>query len=122
MMKEYDPDCEVGKCAPLGKAEEGADSWRAAFGNLYNARHQKDGSSSKLPAPLVRLHQLYYNRDSSAGQGTVSGSGGSVGSRQVDLQERSISRCRIDRRESPAGACSLLKSKSTVCAFGFCHA
>ncbi|WIA37219.1 hypothetical protein OEZ86_014170 [Tetradesmus obliquus] len=82
MMKEYDPDCEVGKCAPLGKAEEGADSWRAAFGNLYNARHQKDGSSSKLPAPLVRLHQLYYNRDSSAGQGTVSGSGGSVGSRQ----------------------------------------
>ncbi|WIA20548.1 hypothetical protein OEZ85_004940 [Tetradesmus obliquus] len=52
MMKEYDPDCE------------------------------KDGSSSKLPAPLVRLHQLYYNWDSSAGQGTVSGSGGSVGSTQ----------------------------------------
>ncbi|WIA09704.1 hypothetical protein OEZ85_009089 [Tetradesmus obliquus] len=52
MMKEYDPDCE------------------------------KDGSSSKLPAPLVRLHQLYYNRDSSAGQGTVSGSVGSVGSTQ----------------------------------------
>ncbi|WIA22936.1 hypothetical protein OEZ86_009869 [Tetradesmus obliquus] len=52
MMKEYDPDCE------------------------------KDVSSSKLPAPLVRLHQLYYNWDSSAGQGTVSGSGGSVGSTQ----------------------------------------
>ncbi|WIA14668.1 hypothetical protein OEZ85_003170 [Tetradesmus obliquus] len=52
MMKEYDPDCE------------------------------KDGSSSKLPAPLVRLHQLYYNWDSSAGQGTVSGSGGYVGSTQ----------------------------------------
>ncbi|WIA23351.1 hypothetical protein OEZ85_000114 [Tetradesmus obliquus] len=82
MMKEYDPDCEVGKCTPLGKAEEGGDSWRAVFGNLYDARHQKDGSSSKLPAPLVRLHQLYYKRDSSAGQGTVSGSGGSVVSAQ----------------------------------------